>query len=224
MDKSGATQFGFGQIDQIQKVGTLGEGAYGVVYKGIYLPTKEIIALKKIKLETQSEGVPSTTIREISVLREIEHKNVVQLKDVIMCPTEMYLVFEYMELDLRNKIDTLISGQFFSPMLVKWFMFQLLNGVAACHSRRIIHRDLKPQNILLGTNDDLKIADFGLARAFGIPIRPYTKEVVTLWYRAPELLLGATEYSTPVDLWSVGCIFAEIVSKRALFDGDCEQD
>jgi len=103
-------------------------------------------------------------------------------------------------------------------------MFQLISGVAACHSRRIIHRDLKPQNILLGVNEELKIADFGLARAFGIPIRPYTKEVVTLWYRAPELLLGATEYSTPVDLWSCGCIFAEIVSKRALFDGESEQD
>lgn len=141
-----------------------------------------------------------------------------------MCPTKMYLVFEYLELDLKKKIDTLISGQHFSPKMVKWFMYQLLSGVAACHSRRIIHRDLKPQNILLSDSDELKIADFGLARAFGIPIRPYTKEVVTLWYRAPELLLGATEYSTPVDLWSVGCIFAEIISKRALFDGDSEQD
>ena len=88
--------------------------------------------------------MPSTTIREISVLREIEHKNVVQLKDVIMCPTKMYLVFEYMELDLKKKIDTLISGQFFPPLYVKWYMHQLLGGVAACHSRRIIHRDLKP--------------------------------------------------------------------------------
>jgi len=141
-----------------------------------------------------------------------------------MCPSKMYLVFEYLDLDLKKKIDTLLSGSYFSPQLVKWYMYQLISGVAACHSRRIIHRDLKPQNILLGNNEDLKIADFGLARAFGIPIRPYTKEVVTLWYRAPELLLGATEYSTPVDLWSVGCIFAEIVSKRALFDGDSEQD
>lgn len=141
-----------------------------------------------------------------------------------MCPSKMYLVFEYLEMDLKKKIDTLGAGNSFAPAVIKNYLFQLINGVAACHSRRIIHRDLKPQNILLGPNDELKIADFGLARAFGIPIRPYTKEVVTLWYRAPELLLGAPEYSTPVDMWSVGCIFAEIVSKRPLFDGDSDQD
>lgn len=234
MDKSGSAgsgsaaqeeqKFGYGKIEHIQKIETLGEGAYGVVYKGINERTKETIALKKIKLETQSEGVPSTTIREISVLREIDHQNVVKLKDVIMCPTKMYLVFEYLEMDLKKKIDTLGAGNTFNIKTIKYYMYQLLAGVAACHSRRIIHRDLKPQNILLGSKDELKIADFGLARAFGIPIRPYTKEVVTLWYRAPELLLGATEYSTPVDMWSVGCIFAEIVTKRALFDGDSEQD
>lgn len=195
-----------------------------MVYRGINEKTKQVIALKKIKLETQSEGVPSTTIREISVLREIDHPNVVQLKDVIMCPSKMYLVFEYLEMDLKKKIDNLGPGNSFAQPIVKSFIYQLISGVAACHSRRIIHRDLKPQNILLGSNNELKIADFGLARAFGIPIRPYTKEVVTLWYRAPELLLGTTEYSTPVDMWSVGCIFAEIISKRPLFDGDSEQD
>ena len=178
--------------------------------------------MKKIKLDTQSEGVPSTTIREISVLREINHPNVVQLKDVIMCPNKMYLVFEYLEMDLKQKLDALGPGNLLPPMMIKSFIYQLLSGTAACHKSRIIHRDLKPQNILLGQNDDLKIADFGLARAFGIPIRPYTKEVVTLWYRAPELLLGSNEYSTPVDAWSAGCIFAEIVTKRPLFDGDSE--
>ncbi len=224
MESQPEQRFGHGKIEHIQKIETLGEGAYGVVYKGIHEKTKEIIALKKIKLETQSEGVPSTTIREISVLREINHENVVKLKDVIMCPSKMYLVFEYLEMDLKKKIDTLGAGNSFSSVIIKKYMKQLVSGVAACHSRRIIHRDLKPQNILLGSSDELKIADFGLARAFGIPIRPYTKEVVTLWYRAPELLLGTTEYSTPVDMWSVGCIFAEIISKRALFDGDSEQD
>jgi len=205
-------------------VRTLGEGAYGVVYQGIDNRSQETIALKKIKLDTQSEGVPSTTIREISVLREIDHPNVVQLKDVVMCPNKMYLIFEYLEMDLKKKIDSLGPGNIFSAADVKSYMYQLLSGIAACHKCRIIHRDLKPQNILLGKNNELKIADFGLARAFGIPIRPYTKEVVTLWYRAPELLLGAAEYSTPVDIWSAGCIFAEMVTKRALFDGDNDNE
>lgn len=156
------------------------------------------------------------------MLREIDHPNVVKLKDVIMCPNKMYLVFEFLEQDLKKRLDMLGPGNLLPPKLVKSFLYQLLSGIAACHKSRIIHRDLKPQNILLGTKDDLKIADFGLARAFSIPMRPYTKEVVTLWYRAPELLLGANEYSTPVDMWSAGCIFAEMVTKRALFDGDSE--
>jgi len=100
--------------------------------------------LKKIKLETQSEGVPSTTIREISVLREIEHPNVVQLKDVITCPNKMYLVFEYLEMDLKRKLDTLGAGNLLPPEIIKSYMYQLLDGIAACHKCRIIHRDLKP--------------------------------------------------------------------------------
>lgn len=193
MKEQEEAKFGHADIRDFKGMKQLGEGAYGVVYKGVNEKTGEIIALKKIKLETQSEGVPSTTIREISVLREIEHPNVVMLKDVIMCPNKMYLVFEYLEMDLKRKLDTLGSGNLLSQEIIKSFMYQLLDGIAACHKCRIIHRDLKPQNILLGANNELKIADFGLARAFGIPIRPYTKEVVTLWYRAPELLLSANE-------------------------------
>lgn len=99
-------------------------------------------------------------------------------------------------------------------------MYQLLKGIDYCHSHRVLHRDLKPQNLLIDKKGDLKLADFGLARAIGIPVRTYTHEVVTLWYRAPEILLGAKQYSTPVDIWSVGCIFAELVTKRPLFPGD----
>ena len=117
------TKFGYGKIENIQKIETLGEGAYGVVYKGLNQKTNQVIALKKIKLETQSEGVPSTTIREISVLREIDHPNVVQLKDVIMCPSKMYLVFEYLEMDLKKKIDSLGPGNSLPPSIIKSYMF-----------------------------------------------------------------------------------------------------
>jgi cyclin-dependent kinase 2 len=113
------------------------------------------------------------------------------------------------------------------PSKIKYFLYQILSGVAECHSKRIIHRDLKPANILIGQNgmiliivDILKIADFGLARTYSIPIRPYSENVVTLWYRAPELLLGLSEYSTPVDVWGIGCIFAEMITKKVLFQGD----
>ena len=103
-------------------------------------------------------------------------------------------------------------------------MFQILAGINFCHARRVLHRDLKPQNLLIDKSGALKLADFGLARAFGIPVRTYTHEVVTLWYRAPEILLGLKQYSTPVDMWSIGCIFAEMIMKRPLYPGDSEID
>ena len=112
-----------------------------------------------------------------------------------------------------------------TPGRVQSYLKQLLLGIAYCHSHRVLHRDLKPQNLLIDRNNNaLKLADFGLARAFGIPIRTYTHEVVTLWYRAPEILLGSKHYSTPVDVWSIGCIFSEMSNQRPLFPGDSEID
>lgn len=141
--------------------------------------------------------------------------------DVVHADRKLYLVFEYLDQDLKRYMDS-VSG--LRPMLVKSYLFQLINGIAFCHSKRVLHRDLKPQNLLIDSTGKLKLADFGLARAFGIPVRHYTHEVVTLWYRAPEILLGARKYSTPVDIWSIGCIFAEMVMRAPLFPGDSEID
>jgi serine/threonine protein kinase len=107
---------------------------------------------------------------------------------------------------------------------VKSFVYQILLSTAYCHAHRVMHRDLKPQNLLIDTKGAIKLADFGLARAFGLPVKTYTHEVVTLWYRAPEILLGQKQYSTPVDIWSIGCIFAEMAQRKALFAGDSEID
>lgn len=188
--------------------------------------------MKKIRLETESEGVPSTAIREISLLKELEHPAIVQLLDVVHADQKLYLVFEYLDKDLKKHMDDHAasrkgidagSGGLPEP-LVKSYLKQLLEGIAYCHSHRVLHRDLKPQNLLIDSSGRIKLADFGLARAFGVPVRTYTHEVVTLWYRAPEVLLGSKFYSTSVDTWSLGCIFAEMLTRRPLFPGDSEID
>lgn len=210
-------------MDSFQKVEKIGEGTYGVVYKAKNKVTGETVALKKIRLDAETEGVPSTAIREISLLRELSHPNIVKLRDVIHTENKLYLVFEFLHQDLKKFMDS--SSVTGIPMpLVKSYLFQLLQGLAFCHSHRVLHRDLKPQNLLINAQGEIKLADFGLARAFGVPVRTYTHEVVTLWYRAPEILLGCKYYSTSVDIWSLGCIFAEMITRRALFPGDSEID
>ncbi|NXY62405.1 CDK3 kinase, partial [Callaeas wilsoni] len=210
--------------ESFQKVEKIGEGTYGVVYKARNKRTGQLVALKKIRLDSESEGVPSTAIREISLLKELKHPNIVRLLDVIHSQKKLYIVFEYLNQDLKKYMDSCQAGEL--PLsLVKNYLFQLLQGVSFCHSHRVIHRDLKPQNLLINEAGAIKLADFGLARAFGVPLRTYTHEVVvTLWYRAPEILLGCRYYSTPVDIWSIGCIFAEMMTRKALFPGDSEID
>ena len=201
----------------------IGEGTYGVVYKAKDRITSEIVALKKIRLEAEDEGIPSTAIREISLLKELQHPNIVRLYDVVHTERKLTLVFEYLDQDLKKYLDVCGDGGLTLPIL-KSFLFQLLTGVAFCHHHRVLHRDLKPPNLLINREGQLKLADFGLARAFGIPVRSYTHEVVTLWYRAPDVLLGSRKYSTPVDIWSIGCIFAEMVNGRPLITGTSESD
>ncbi|CCI41222.1 hypothetical protein ABG067_000354 [Albugo candida] len=210
------------RYQRIEKGGSIGEGTYGVVYKSIDLKTNKVVALKRIRLETEDDGIPSTALREISVLRELEHPNIVSLLDCLQEEGKLFLVFEFVDKDLKRYMEHKIG--MLDPSTVKTLLYQLLRGLAFSHSRGVMHRDLKPQNLLVSLSGKLKIADFGLARAFSIPVRKYTHEVVTLWYRAPEILLGQEIYAPPVDIWSVGVIFAEMLTKKPLFPGDSEID
>jgi len=209
-------------MERYQKMEKVGEGTYGVVHKAHDRVTGEVVALKKIRLEAEDEGIPSTAIREISLLKELQHPNIVRLYDVVHTERKLTLVFEFLDQDLKKYLDVCDAG--LDPPILKSFLYQLLRGVAYCHHHRVLHRDLKPPNLLINREGQLKLADFGLARAFGIPVRSYTHEVVTLWYRAPDVLLGSRRYGTPVDIWSVGCIFAEMAGGRPLIAGTSEGD
>ncbi|KZP12159.1 Pkinase-domain-containing protein [Athelia psychrophila] len=214
-------------MERYAKIEKVGEGTYGVVYKARDTTNNSIVALKKIRLEAEDEGVPSTAIREISLLKELKDDNIVKLLDIVHADQKLYLVFEFLDVDLKRYMEQAVQGTGppLSLDITKKFTHQLTSGLLYCHSHRILHRDLKPQNLLINKQNNLKLADFGLARAFGIPMRTYTHEVVTLWYRAPEVLLGSRHYSTAIDMWSVGCIFAEMVCKgQPLFPGDSEID
>lgn len=170
------------------------------------------------------EGTPSTAIREISLMKELKHENIVTLYDVIHTENKLNLVFEYMEKDLKKYMEQHGTKGALEPRQVKVFTYQLLCGILFCHDNRVLHRDLKPQNLLINSKGQLKLGDFGLARAFGIPVNTFSNEVVTLWYRAPDVLLGSRTYSTSIDLWSAGCILAEMFSGRPLFPGTNNDD
>ncbi|KAF6217034.1 hypothetical protein GE061_001387 [Apolygus lucorum] len=210
------SEIGFGRMETYTKLDKLGQGTYATVFKGRSRLTDSLVALKEIRLEHE-EGAPCTAIREVSLLKELKHANIVTLHDIVHTDKSLTLVFEYLESDLKQYMDQ--HGGYFSSSNVKILLFQLLRGLAYCHKRRILHRDLKPQNLLINDKGELKLADFGLARAKSVPTKTYSNEVVTLWYRPPDVLMGSTEYSTSLDMWGVGCIFFEMASGRPLFPG-----
>uniref|UniRef100_A0AAQ6AM99 cyclin-dependent kinase n=1 Tax=Amphiprion ocellaris TaxID=80972 RepID=A0AAQ6AM99_AMPOC len=198
---------------QYEPVAEIGEGAYGKVYKARDLKNGgRFVALKRVRVQTEEEGMPLSTIREVAVLRQLEafeHPNVVRLFDVCTVSrtdreTKLTLVFEHVDQDLTTYLEK-APDPGVPPETIKDMMYQLLQGLDFLHSHRVVHRDLKPQNILVTSGGQIKLADFGLARIYSFQMA-LTSVVVTLWYRAPEVLLQSS-YATPVDLWSVGCIF-----------------
>lgn len=202
----------------------LGQGTYGVVYRVRDKRTKKEYALKKVKVDKDlfRDGFPVACAREISILKSCSHENVVQLKEVVVGEQleKIYLVMEYCEQDLASLLDNLEKP--FSESEVKCIVIQLLRGLEYLHANFIIHRDIKVSNLLLTDMGCLKIADFGLARTFSVPSNPMTPGLVTLWYRPPELLLGATNHTTAIDMWAVGCILGELLAHKPLLPGTSE--
>ncbi|KAI7808256.1 putative cyclin-dependent kinase 17-like [Triplophysa rosa] len=218
--RASLSEIGFGKLETYIKLDKLGEGTYATVFKGRSKLTDNLVALKEIRLEYE-EGAPCTAIREVSLLKDLKHANIVTLHDIIHTDKCLTLVFEYLDRDLKQYLDDCGIMNVFN---VKIFLFQLLRGLAYCHQRKVLHRDLKPQNLLINERGELKLADFGLARAKSVPTKTFSNEVVTLWYRPPDVLLGSTEYSTSIDIWGVGCIFYEMLTGRPLFSGSTVED
>ncbi|XP_025023251.1 cyclin-dependent kinase 15 [Python bivittatus] len=208
----------FGNVSSYLHLETLSEGPHSVVCKGISRIYSQLVVLKVISLKTE-EGIPFTAIREVSLLKSLKHANIVLLHDIIQTKESLTLVFEYMHTDLSQYMSQHPGG--LHPHNVMLFMFQLLRGLAHIHKCHILHRDLKPQNLLLNCYGELKLADFGLARAKSLPNQTCSAEVVALGYRPPDVLLGATAYSSDVDIWSAGCIFVEMLHGQPLFPDVC---
>lgn len=254
--------------ESYEKIKLIGEGTYGQVYKARDRATGELVALKKVRMDGEKEGFPLMALREIKLLKKLNHKNVVKLKEVVTsnetgdaageeidragnpvvavprrpggvprtAEKPIYMVFEYLENDLvglmqdSGEADRGGRREFTGPQ-IKYYMYQLLEGLAYCHRSNVLHRDLKGSNLLLDRNGCLKIGDFGMARKF-TPAKnagqkadtTYTNRVVTLWYRPPELLLGVNVYGPAVDMWSAGCIIAELLNHSAILPGKVEAD
>lgn len=209
-------------VTNYEKIKRIGEGTYGVVYKARDRTTGEVVALKKILMHREKDGVPLTAIRELRVLQSCGHPNIVALKKVVTGskPDSVFMVFEYCEHDMGRLLDSMPRP--FSEAEVKCLMQQLLEAVEWLHSRSVMHRDMKLCNILMTRHGRLKLCDFGLARYVSAYDESYTPGVVTLWYRAPELLMGMTNYTDKIDLWGVGCIMGELLKHAPLFPGRTE--
>lgn len=208
--------------DRYLKREVLGEGTYGVVYKAIDTKTNQTVAIKKIRLGKQKEGVNFTALREIKLLKELKDPNIIELIDAFPHKGNLHLVFEFMESDLEAVIRD--RNIVLSPADIKSYLQMTLKALAFCHKKWVLHRDMKPNNLLLAADGQLKLGDFGLARIFGSPDRRFTHQVFARWYRAPELLFGTKQYGPAVDIWGAACVFAELLLRRPFLQGSSDID
>lgn len=208
------------QYEDLRKIG---EGSYGLVYKARNKKTQTTVAIKKVTLNlSQEKGIPSSSLREIASLKNLKHPNIIELLDIMHNGTSLFLIMEYGQQDLKDHIERTENG--LEESVAKQYLWQLFKAIAYCHAKHVLHRDLKLQNILVDSQGNIKLVDFGLSRHMCLPLRALTEEVVTLWYRPPELLLGTQVYGPSVDTWSLGCIFYEMLTKDVLFPGSSEID
>ncbi|KAM3828614.1 cyclin-dependent kinase 10 isoform 1-T2 [Vipera latastei] len=209
-------------VKEFEKLNRIGEGTYGIVYRARDTQTGEIVALKKVRMDKEKDGIPISSLREITLLLKLQHPNIVELKEVVVGNhlESIFLVMGYCEQDLASLLENMQAP--FSEAQVKCIILQVLHGLQYLHNNFIIHRDLKVSNLLMTDKGCVKTADFGLARAYRVPLNPMTPKVVTLWYRAPELLLGTTTQTTAIDMWAVGCILAELLAHKPLLPGSSE--
>lgn len=207
-------------MSRYEKLQYLGSGTYGEVWQYLDTQTCTNVAVKTIKVINQGEGINFTALREIMLLQELNHPNIIHLQDVYLKNSNIHLVLELAEFDLSKKIPTLNNTE----DIVKGLMKQLLSGLAYMHENSVLHRDLKPGNLLITRNGELKITDFGTAKIICDINAPRSSGICSLWYQSPELLYGAKYYGKSMDMWSVGCIFAELLNKQPFFNGNTPID
>lgn len=212
--------------DTYEQIDRVSEGTYGVVWKARDLATDEIVALKQIKFEPEvvKDGFPVTALRECSVLLAMSHENVVTVREMVVGHSfdKVFMVMEFMEFDLREGISRFTDALAQSEL--KGILHQIMAGMAHMHSKWLLHRDIKTSNVLVHRSGRVCLCDFGLARQYQEPPQELTQLVVTLWYRAPELLFGEARYGPAIDMWAIGCVFGELICKDAIMQGQGELD